>query len=282
LNKRTIESLIKAGGFDSLQHPRQGLLLVFEPIIDQTVTRRREREAGIMSLFGDGGGGDQPGPGLLERLEIPDQEFDRKTRLDFEKEMLGLYVSDHPLLGIERLLRRHVDASLTEFREGREGELHTVGGIVTALARKYTKRGDLMATFVLEDLAAAMDVIVFPKTMTDYGHLLEDDAIVCVRGRLDRREDQPKIVAMELTRPEIALDGAPPMRVRVPLARLSDERVDDLRELLRRHPGDSPVFVHLERPERVTVLRLADDFRVDATNGLFAELRILLGPDCIC
>ncbi|HEV2993996.1 MAG TPA: DNA polymerase III subunit alpha [Acidimicrobiia bacterium] len=281
LNKRTIESLIKAGGFDSLGHPRQGLLHVFEPVVDQAVTRRRERDAGIMSLFGDGGDGEGDG-GLSERVAIPETEFDRKTRLDFEKEMLGLYVSDHPLLGIERLLRRHVDASLTEFREGREGELHTVGGIVTALTRKYTKRGDLMATFVLEDLAAAMDVIVFPKTMTDYGHLLEDDAIVCVRGRLDRREDQPKIVAMELTRPEIALDGAPPLRVRVPLARLSDERVDDLRELLRRHPGDSPVFVHLERPERVTVLRLADDFRVDATNGLFAELRILLGPDCIC
>jgi len=282
LNKRTIESLIKAGGFDSLDHPRQGLLLVFEPIVDQAVTRRREREAGILSLFGDGEHGDAAAAGLSERLEIPDADFDRKTRLDFEKEMLGLYVSDHPLLGTERLLRRHVDCTLAEFRDSREGELHTGGGVVTALTRKYTRRGDLMATFVLEDLGAALDVIVFPKTMADVGHLLEDDAIVCVRGRLDRRDEQPKIVAMELTRPEIALDGAPPLRVRVPLARLSDERVDDLRELLRRHEGDSPVFVHLERPERTTVLRLADEFRVDATNGLFAELRILLGPDCIC
>jgi len=282
LNKRTIESLIKAGGFDSLGHPRQGLLLVFEPIIDHAVNRRREREAGILSLFGDGEPGDEAGSGLTERLDIPDKEFDRKTRLDFEKEMLGLYVSDHPLLGTERLLRRHVDCTLAEFRDSREGELHTVGGVVTALTRKYTKRGDLMATFVLEDLGAALDVIVFPKTMADVGQLLEDDAIVCVRGRLDRRDEQPKIVAMELTRPEIDLDGAPPLRVRVPLARLSDQRVDELRELLRRHEGDSPVFVHLERPERTTVLRLADEFRVDATNGLFAELRILLGPDCIC
>ncbi len=87
---------------------------------------------------------------------------------------------------------------------------------------------------------------------------------------------------MELTRPEIALDGAPPVRVKMALAKLSDDRVDSLSEVLRRHPGDSPVFVHLERPERTTVLRLADDFRVDATNGLFAELRILLGHDCIC
>ncbi len=281
LNKRTVESLIKAGAFDSLHHPRQGLLLVFEPIVDQAVNRRREREAGIMSLFGDGSGDDDNPAGLTERFEIPDTEFDRKTRLDFEKEMLGLYVSDHPLLGTERVLRRHVDCTLAEFRDGREGELRTLGGIVTGLARKYTKRGDLMATFVLEDLGAALDVMVFPKTMAEHGHLLEDDAIVCVRGRLDRRDDQPKIVAMEVTRPEIALDGAPPVRLRLPLTKISDDRIDSLRELLRRHPGDSPVFVHLERPERTTVLRLADDFRVDATNGLFAELRILLGADCI-
>ncbi len=281
LNKRTVESLIKAGGFDSLHHPRQGLLLVFEPIVDQAVTRRREREAGIMSLFGDGTGGEDLAGGLSERVEIPETEFDRKTRLDFEKEMLGLYVSDHPLLGTERVLKRHIDCTLAEFRDGREGELRTLGGIVTGLNRKYTKRGDLMATFVLEDLGAALDVMVFPKTMAEHGHLLEDDAIVCVRGRLDRRDDQPKIVAMEFTRPEIALDGAPPVRLRLPLTKMSDDRVDKLRELLRRHPGDSPVFVHLERPERTTVLRLADDFRVDATNGLFAELRILLGADCI-
>ena len=281
LNKRTVESLIKAGGFDSLHHPRQGLLLVFEPVVDQAVTRRREREAGIMSLFGNGDADEDNPAGLTERVEIPDTEFDRKTRLDFEKEMLGLYVSDHPLLGTERVLKRHIDGTLAEFRDGREGELRTLGGIVTGLSRKYTKRGDLMATFVLEDLGAALDVMVFPKTMAEHGHLLENDAIVCVRGRLDRRDDQPKIVAMEVTRPEIDLDGAPPVRLRLPLTKISDDRVDNLRELLRRHPGDSPVFVHLERPERTTVLRLADDFRVDATNGLFAELRILLGPDCI-
>ncbi|HEY6316537.1 MAG TPA: DNA polymerase III subunit alpha, partial [Acidimicrobiia bacterium] len=279
LNKRTVESLIKAGGFDSLGHPRQGLLHAFEPIVDQAVARRRERDAGILSLFGDGTDGE--GPTLGEPTAIPDTEFDRKTRLNFEKEMLGLYVSDHPLLGTESALRRHVDCRLAEFRDGREGEAKTVGGIVTSLARKYTRKGDLMATFVLEDLGAALDVMVFPKTMTEYGHLLEDDAIVCVRGRVDRRDEQPKIVAMELSRPEITLEGSAPVRLRVQLARLSDTRVGELRELLARHPGDSPVFVHLERPERTTVLRLADDYCVDVTNGLYAELRILLGPDCI-
>jgi DNA polymerase-3 subunit alpha len=280
LNKRTIESLIKAGGFDSLGHPRQGLLLVFEQIVDQTLARRRERDAGIMSLFGDGGGDDR-GLGDVMRTAIPETEFPKSVRLAFEKEMLGLYVSDHPLMGAERALRRYTDATLTELKEAREGETRVVGGIVTALNRKYTKRGDLMATFVLEDLSAAMEVMVFPRTMTDYGHTLEDDAIVCVKGRLDQRDDVPKMIAVEITRPDLVLDGGPPVRLRTKPGALSEERIARLKALLAEHPGDSQVFIHLEGADKVTVLRLGDEFCVEPTNGLFAELRILLGADCI-
>ena len=154
-------------------------------------------------------------------------------------------------------------------------------GIVTALNRKYTKRGDLMATFVLEDLGAALEVMVFPKTMAQVGHMLADDAIVTVKGRLDQRDDTPKIIAMELDRPELVLDGGPPVRVRMKLAALSDDKVTRLKDVLAEHPGDSPVYVHLESPEKTTVLRLGDDHLVDAGNGLFAELRVLLGADCI-
>jgi DNA polymerase-3 subunit alpha len=123
--------------------------------------------------------------------------------------------------------------------------------------------------------------MVFPKTMADYGHVLEDDAIVTVKGRLDQRDDAPKIIALEIGRPELALDSGPPIRVRARLDALSESRVARLKEILSEHPGDSPVFVHLERPDKTTVLRLGDDHCVDASNGLFAELRILLGADCI-
>jgi DNA polymerase-3 subunit alpha len=284
LNKRTIESLIKAGAFDSLGHPRKGLLHVYEQIVDHTLARRRERDAGIMSLFGgdmnaDAAGG--AGDGFDERVTIPDTEFDKRARLAHEKEMLGLYVSEHPLMGAERGLRRHVECTLTELKELREGELRVVGGVVTALSRRYTKRGDLMATFVLEDLGAALEVMVFPKTMTSYGHVLEGDAIVCVKGRLDLRDDGPKIIAMEISQPEVVLDGGPPVRIRVKRAALTNEKVDGLKEVLRLHPGDSAVYVHLEGPDRTTVLQLADDYLVDSSNGLYADLRILLGADCI-
>ena len=280
LNKRTVESLVKAGAFDSLGHPRQGLGLVADQVIEQAITRRKERDAGIMSLFGDSvAEGD--GAAEFNRTPIPDTEYAKTQRLAFEKEMLGLYVSDHPLMGAGGALRRHTDSTIGELREAREGDMRTVGGVVTALNRKYTKRGDLMATLVLEDLASAVEVFVFPKTMAQYGPLLEDDAIVCIKGRLDLREDQPKVVAMEIVRPELVLDGGPPVRIRIKPHQLDDTKAKRLADVLREHPGESPVYLHLDQAERTTVFRFGGDYLVDARNGLFAELRVLLGADCI-
>ena len=127
--------------------------------------------------------------------------------------MLGLYLSDHPLKGVEAALARHVDTTIAELRDGgREGELRWVGGVVTGVVRKYTKRGELMATFVLEDLVSSIEVWVFPRTMTEVGHLLADDAVVCVKGRLDLREEPAKLVCMEIKRPELnpTRPAAPP------------------------------------------------------------------------
>src|SRR5262249_53397838 len=158
-----------AGAFDALGHPRKGLLTVFEAVVDATLRRRREREQGTMSLFELDGADPGDSPVFDDRLPIPDIEFERSDRLRAEKEMLGLYVSDHPLMGAERALRRHVDCSIAEVREMEDGSVRCVAGVVTALQRKYTKRGDLMATFVLEDLASAIEVMVFPKTMQTFG-----------------------------------------------------------------------------------------------------------------
>ena len=280
LNKRTIESLVKSGAFDSLGHPRQGLGLVFESIIEEVLRRRSKEAEGQFDLFSTSAVVSES-EREHSRTAIPEQEFAKTQRLAFEKEMLGLYVSDHPLMGAERALRRHTDATLSDLKEMREGELRTVGGVVTALAKKYTKRGDLMATFVLEDLSAAVEVMVFPKTMTAFGEMLSEDAIVCVKGRLDVREDSPKIIAMEITQPELVLDGAPPVRLRVRPGALTDAKTTRLKEILSEHPGESQVFVHLEGQAKTTVLQLGDEFCVSDRTGLFAELRVLLGPDCI-
>jgi DNA polymerase-3 subunit alpha len=273
LNKRSVESLIKAGAFDSLGHPRRGLLMVFEQVIDRTLARRRERDMGIMSLFGEMEEG--PGSALDERMPIPDLEFDPSERLTHEKEMLGLYVSSHPLLGVESALRRHTDCSINELRELRDGEMRWVGGVVTGLSRKYTKRGDLMATFTLEDLQSAIEVMVFPRTMADFGAYLADDAVVCVKGRIDTREEPAKIICMELKRPDLSPEHSRPVRIKLDPHVLTPKCLAQLKEVLREHPGSQPVLVHLDS----TILRLPDEFRVDAGNGLVAELRELLGAN---
>ncbi len=276
LNKRTVESLIKAGAFDALGHPRQGLCLVFEQIVDRTLARRREADQGVMSLFGDLGG---EGAAVFDdaRVPIPDQEFDKTLRMAFEKEMLGLYLSDHPLKGVEAALARHVDTTIAELREGgKDGEVRWVGGVVTGVLRKYTKRGELMATFTLEDLVSSIEVWVFPRTMTEVAHLLGDDAVVCVKGRLDLREEQPKLVCMEIKRPELNTKDQP-LHVELPIHALTDERVESLKRLLSEHPGPSPVLLHVG----AKCIRLASQWSVDSTKGLLAELRVLLGPACL-
>jgi DNA polymerase-3 subunit alpha len=278
LNKRTVESLIKAGAFDSLGHPRKGLLMVFEQIIDGTVVRRRERDQGVMSLFGDVGD-DTIGGGFNERVNIPTLEFDKSDRLKFEKEMLGLYISDHPLLGVEAALRRKVDCSVAEAQEKDDGAMITLGGVITNLSRKFTKKGDQMAVFILEDLDAAIEVTVFPRVLTEQSHKLIDDAIVTVKGRIDRRDEtRVGFMAQDVQILEGLDTGtAAPLRLRVPATSLTELKIHQIRKILREHPGDSPVYLHIGQGK---VLRLADDFCVDL-DRVVGELRMALGHDAV-
>jgi DNA polymerase-3 subunit alpha len=189
--------------------------------------------------------------------------------------MLGLYVSDHPLMGLEGPLRRRTELTISEFVDSTDAEVRKVGGVVTGLQRKWTRKGDLMAVFILEDLQTSIEVMVFPKTMTTYGHLLVDDAVVGVKARLDRRDDTPKLMAMDIELLELVNDAAPPVRIQVPPAQLTEAMIERLKRLLKEHPGESQVFLHLGADK---VLRLPDEFCVDVGTGLLGELRVMLGP----
>jgi DNA polymerase-3 subunit alpha len=274
LNKRTVESLIKAGAFDSTGHPRQGLLMVYEQIVDSTLARRREHDMGVMSLFGSTDGP----PAFDERVPIPDIEFAKKERLAFEKEMLGLYVSDHPLLGAEGQLRRRVECSILDLEQVEDGAQRTVGGVITNLQRKWTRKGDLMAVFQLEDLQSAIEVMVFPKAMNDCGHKLTDDAVVICQARVDKREDQPKLIVRDVELFEVSTEANPPLRIQLHPNRMSDEVVEQLRSLFSEFPGESEVFIHLGERQ---VVRLPDHFLVDTSGGLVSELRVLLGAESV-
>ena len=147
---------------------------------------------------------------------------------------------------------------------------------MTDLRRSYTKKGDLMARFVLEDLQAAMEVFVFPKTMAEYGAMIENDAILVVKGRLDTREEEPKIVCMEVSRP--LLDrGQSDLHIKLPLGVLTEAKVDGLKDVLSGHPGPSPVLLHVGEK----VLKLPPEFNVDFRNGLVGELKRLLGQSAV-
>ena len=290
LNKRTMESLVKAGAFDSLGHPRQGLCLVLEDVIDRTLERRREHDFGIATLFSSvepADGGDGSGRWEGTDVRIPESEFAKSQRLAFEKEMLGLYVSDHPLMGLQPALSRYTDCTLADLRDaasggpeggyGAEGAVRSVGGVVTELRRTTTKKGDLMARFVLEDLQASMEVFVFPRVMAEHGALLENDAVVVVRGRVDLRDDQPKLVCMEVRRPVLQADNATELRLALPIVALTDDTVGRLKDILVEHPGESPVLLEVG----TKLLRLPPEFNVESRNGLIGELKRLLGAKTV-
>ena len=278
LNKRSIEALVKAGAFESCGHTRQGLLMVSDQIIDQVIARRREADQGIQTLFGELQDSDDT---FTEKVQIPTDEVDERTMLAWEKEMLGLYVSSHPLMGAEASLRRATDCSISDVAnqpptdDGRD-PMVCIGGVVTALQRKYTRNGDLMAVFTLEDLQSSIEVMVFPRTTTEHGHKLDDDVVVTVVGRLDSRDDEPKFLANQMARHEVTA-GTAPLRLSLSTHMVNDVMVSELKGLLSNHPGDAEVFLHLDRQ----VVRLPNTYRVDPSNGLAGELRVLLGPEAV-
>jgi DNA polymerase III subunit alpha len=288
-NKRVIESLIKAGAFDSLGHPRKGLVLIHEQAIDTVIDVKRNEAIGQDSLFG----GDAEIEASFE-IPVPDGEWDKSTLLGFEREMLGLYVSDHPLLGIEHILSAATDCSVAQLlgsaaedaERGVPGERSdaqqvTVGGILSGVQRKVTRQGMPWAAATLEDLEGALEVLFFPATYAECATLIADDAIVVVKGRLDRREDSPKLVAREVSVPDLSVGPSGPFVVSLPVQRCVAPVVDRLQEVLRSHPGLAEVHLRLCNGRRTTVVKLDDKLRVKPSPGLLADLKQLLGPACV-
>jgi DNA polymerase-3 subunit alpha len=274
LNKRTVESLIKAGAFDSIAPTRRGLLLVFEQILDTTLSRRRNEDMGQFSLFGpENGGGD------AEHVAIPDLSWDKRTRLGFEKEMLGLYVSDHPLFGVEHALRQAVTAGIASLSEQADGSTVTIGGLVGSITRRFTRKGDPMLFFQIEDLEGSVEVIAFPKVVMESGPMVREDAIVIITGRVDNRGDEVKVIAQEVREPQLRSETT--VRLEVPATQMSPNLVERLKEILANHPGTAPVHLHMRSDSGHKVWKLSDEHRVEPRTALYAELRELLGQKAV-
>ncbi len=281
-NKRVVDSLIRGGAFDSLGHTRKGLVQVHEQVIDAAVDVKRAEAHGQFDLFGGLGSADEES--LIERTPIPVAEWDKPTLLAEERNMLGLYVSDHPLNGLESLLAQLTDRTIGSILsdDRADGQVVTIGGLVTAVQRKMTKQGSPWAILSLEDLDGSVEVMAFPQTYAAVSTMLGEDAIVVVRARVERSdEDGVRVIALEVTQPDLSEASSGPVRLTMPVARCIPPLVERLREVLAAHPGTSEVQLHLTGGDRTTVLRLDERLRVTPSPALYGDLKALLGPACL-
>ena len=280
LNKRVVESLIKAGAFDSFGHSRKGLMEIHDKHIDDVLARKRAEAAGQFSLFG--GLGEDASSSVAHPLPaIGAEDWDKPQRLAFEKEMLGQYVSDHPLLGLEHVLEREADTPLSALAERSDGATVTVAGILAKLTKKFTKRGETYVVAELEDLDGAAECFFFPQVYQQHLTLLAQDAVVVVRARVDGRDETPKLVALEARAPNLDDPGTTPIVVELEARICTDMTVNQLKRILGSHRGRSPVNLQIRGAHSTMVVRLGDEFRVDPRNGLYAEIKAEFGPNAL-
>ena len=281
-NKKTIESLIKGGAFDSLNHPRKGLTLIYLEAIDSVMEAKRAESIGQFDLFGSGM---SSGASTITNVEIdiPNQEWDKALLLSYEREMLGLYVSDHPLLGVEHLLRSSTDMPISQINDESIGheQIVTIGGLITQIQRKVSRRGDSWAIVTIEDLEGAVDVMFFANSYTQHSMNLMEDRIVVIRGRVDKREEQVKVMALDMSMPDISLAPTGPLIISMDTLRCTPPVVDRIKEILRSHPGKREVHLKLDDGRKSLVMKIGDDLRVTASPSLSADLKAILGPDCL-
>src|SRR6476469_5625997 len=206
-NKRVIESLIKAGAFESMGHTRRALMSIYESAVDGVLDLKRNEAHGQDDLFGDWGFGDGGGGDPVLSGHVPDiPDWDKRTKLAFEREMLGLYVSDHPLQGLEHIIAAERDISIGDLvaEDGPRDGMVTIAGMITNITRKTTRRGDLWAVITVEDLEASIEVLLFPKAYEAVSTILATDTVVKIKGKVKVEDDVVSLNASELSLPDIS------------------------------------------------------------------------------
>lgn len=273
INKRAVESLIKAGAFD-FAGTRKHLLSIFEKAMDSGSKVQQDRKIGQFSLFGE-----EDRMSVVAKEEK--EEFPKDQLLSYEKEMLGLYVSDHPLLSVESKLKSQTDVVLSELADQKDGAIRWVGGIVSRASRTLTKKGEMMLFLTLEDLEGSVEVVIFPSTYQRYRDLLAKDNIVLIKGRVDVKEDGFKVIAQDIKPLDLREEASRPLSLRLTQNGLSSRLIDQLKAILKSHSGPSPVILHIQAGAKLTQLELGNEYRVKRSGALYAELKALLGEKSV-
>jgi DNA polymerase III subunit alpha len=281
VNKRALESLVKCGAFDSTAATRKGMFDVLEDSLSWGGRQQADRLAGQGSIFDsldlaseiEGGRHRHHAPIGLE-------EWEKAEKLAFEKEALGLYVSEHPLSGIRDALRRKTDAQIVELERRRDGDVVTVGGIVGALRQTTTKKGDPMVFMRLDDVSGSVETIVFNSVYGAARDLLEADRILVVKGRIDHKEGETKIIAMEVA-PFESTPERSEVRLKLDARKAPAGTIRELAGLLREYPGEAAVVAAIETSTGPLMLAFGPEFRVRPEPDFFAEVKSLLGEAAV-
>ncbi|MBF6450707.1 DNA polymerase III subunit alpha [Nocardia elegans] len=282
--KKVTESLIKAGAFDSLGHPRKGLLLVHSDAIDAVMATKKAEAIGQFDLFGGLDDADDSISSVFD-VKVPDEEWEAKHKLALEREMLGLYVSGHPLNGVEHVLAAQADTPIPAILQGdvKDGAQVTIGGILASVTRRVNKNGMPWASAQLEDLTGGIEVLFFPQAYSVYGMDIAEDAVVLVKARVSVRDDRISLIANDLVVPDLSSIGMEkPLSVTIPTRLCTPDKVSALKRVLSSHPGTADVHIrHVGSREKTTMLKVADNLRVSPSSALMGDLKALLGPGCL-
>ena len=282
-NKKVTESLVKAGAFDSLGHPRKGLFLVHSDAVESVLGTKKAEAMGQFDLFGGGSDDGTPGDAVFT-IKVPDEEWDDKHKLALEREMLGLYVSGHPLNGVAHLLAAQADTAIPSILGGdvaNDAQVR-IGGILASVNRRVNKNGMPWASAQLEDLTGGIEVMFFPQTYSLVGAEIADDAVVVVGAKVRIQDDRISLIANDLVVPDFS-NAQPnrPLAVSLPTRQCTLDKVTALKQVLARHPGTSQVHLRLISGDRITTLELDQSLCVTPSSALMGDLKALLGPGCL-
>ena len=281
-NKRITESLIKAGAFDSLEHPRKGLMLIQEDAVDSVLATKKAADKGQFDLFA-GFGGEDGADNSAFTIEVPDDEWDRKHKLALEREMLGLYVSGHPLDGFEEAIDAQTDTQLTTILSGemRNGAEVTIGGLISTVDRRFSKKdGSPWAIVTIEDHhGAQVDVLLFNKVYALVAPQIVEDNIILVKAHVSIRDDRMSLFGDDVKVPELGPgNGAGlPLRLTMRTDQCTAENIAKLKGVLVNNAGDSDVYLNLVNGEHSQLMILGDHLRVNRSASLMGDLKATLG-----
>jgi DNA polymerase-3 subunit alpha len=280
VNKRALESLIKSGAFDFLGFTRNHLLKIYDRVADIAAEKQRLLQEGQSSLFEEDMEDDPTVEGVLQ------EELPKEKLLAYEKEMLGIYVSDHPLMQYREVMKSQVESEISDLAALPDGEVKWIGGIITKKVQRITRKGELMANITVEDLSGRVEVTVFPALYMKSRELVEEDRVILVKAKVEagEREEEVatvRVLALDLAEPRLKKPEECDVAIKMDLSSAERETMVRLKDILKRHPGNNKVKLKVRSGGEIKVFRLPGEYSVNPESSLYAEVLSLLGDGCI-